>query len=76
MNLKKKCRCWDFLSDLLISVKKKKIKKILGVFCLMLCMKLHLCMIYSDKTLVWGKRGEGMNTVLETRVLSVTNGQV
>lgn len=24
MNLKKKCSCWDFLSDLLISVKKTK----------------------------------------------------
>lgn len=41
------------------------------VFCLMLYVKLHLCMIHRDKTFPWGKQGEGP---LCWKLL--TNGQV
>jgi len=62
MDLKKKCSSWVFLSDLLISAEEKKIRKTLEVFCLMLRMKLRLCMVCNDKTLLWGREGQGTGT--------------
>lgn len=38
---------------------KENIRKRLWFFCLVLCMKLRLSMIHSDKTLLCGKHSEG-----------------